>query len=111
MMQLLASYDPKAELWVGKVEGRPIHAEAATLDDLLAKVWAIIRDSRPERTIAGEMTDDRVEESQLIVVVDMEKGARGLLETMHLMRSPANARRLDDALRDIAAGKVIKRDL
>src|SRR5262245_32545050 len=111
MMQLFASDDPKAELWVGKVEGQPIHAEAATLDDLLAKVWAMIRDSRPERTIAGETTEDRVEESQLIVVVDMGKGTRSLLETLHLMRSPANAKRLDDALRDIAAGKVIKRDL
>jgi hypothetical protein len=32
-------------------------------------------------------------------------------ETMHLMRSPANARRLDEAIADIATNKVVKRDL
>jgi hypothetical protein len=94
MMHLWASYDPKAELWFGKVEGQPIKAEAATLDDLLAKVWAMIRD----------LTDDH-EVSQLSMVVDM-KGARSLFETMHLMRSSANARDLDEAIADVDAGKV-----
>jgi uncharacterized protein DUF1902 len=95
MMHLFAGFDPKAELWVGKVEGQPIHTEAATLDDLLAKVWAMIRD----------LTDDGLEVSQLIVVVDM-KSARGLLETLHLERSPANAKRLDESIADANTGKV-----
>jgi hypothetical protein len=37
MMRLFADYDPKAEVWVGKVHGLPIHTEAATLEDLVAK--------------------------------------------------------------------------
>jgi hypothetical protein len=96
MMHLLASYEPFAEVWVGKVEGTPIRTEAATLDDLVAKVWVMIRDS----------TEDDV--GGLTLIVQMESG---LLETMHLMRSPANRERLQEALADVAAGRVIKRDL
>jgi hypothetical protein len=96
MMHLFASYDPYAEVWVGKVEKTPIRTEAATLDDLVAKVWVMIKD----------LTEDDVGELQLLVRMES-----GLLETMHLMRSPANRERLHDALRDIAAGRVIKRDL
>jgi hypothetical protein len=96
MMHLLASYDPYAEVWVGKVERTPIRTEAATLDDLVAKVWVMIRD----------LTEDDVE--GLTLIVQMESG---LLETMHLMRSPANRKRLDEAMVGIAHRKVIKRDL
>ena len=99
MLHLVAHYDPKAEIWRGKVERTPIHAEAASLDDLVAQVWAMIRDH----------TDDSVEEFELIARVD--RGAGSLLETMHSMRSPANAKRLNEAIADIAAGKVVKRDL
>jgi hypothetical protein len=103
MIHLFASFDPKAELWVGDVKYDvksthkilPIHTEAATLDDLLAKVWAAIRD----------LTDDGLEVPQLTVVVDM-KDARGLLETLHLQRSPANARDLDEATAEVEADKV-----
>jgi antitoxin YefM len=33
-----------------------------------------------------------------------------IMETVHLLRSPANARRLSEAMADIAAGNVVKRD-
>jgi hypothetical protein len=94
MMHLLASYDPKAERWVGKVEETPIRAEAVRLDDLLTQVWTAIRD----------LTNDQVEEFRLIVHVG--KHERGLLETLHLERSPANAKRLDESIADAKAGKV-----
>jgi hypothetical protein len=104
MMHLLAIYDPEAEVWVGKVKGLPIHPvkaavlddllKAATLDDLLAKAWAMIRD----------VTDDGVEGFRLIV--DVGKREASLLETLHLMRSPANARDLDEAIAEVKAGKV-----
>jgi hypothetical protein len=99
MLHLLAHYDPKAELWRGKIEGMPIHTEAASLDDLVAQVWSMLR----------EQTDDQVDEFTVIARVDRSAGS--LLETTHLMRSPANASRLDEALADIAAGKVVKREL
>ena len=99
MLQLLAHYDPQAELWRGKIEGTPIHAEAATLDDLVAQAWSMLRDH----------TDDQANELTLTARVDRSAGS--LLETMHLMRSPANASRLDEAIADIAADKVVKRDL
>jgi hypothetical protein len=98
-MKILASYDPKAEAWVGEVEGTSIHNEAATLDDLLAKLWARIR----------AFGEDHAGGYQLIVNVGEHEAS--LLETLHLMRSPANAERLNEALADIAAGRVIKRDL
>src|SRR5262245_50842131 len=104
MMHLLAIFDPEAEVWVGKIKGLPIHPvkaavlddllKAATLDDLLANAWAMIRD----------VTDDGVDEFQLIVHVG--KRERGLLETKHLMRSKANAKRLDESIADANAGKV-----
>jgi hypothetical protein len=97
MTRLIASYDPKAELWHGKVDNLPIYAEGVTLDDLVAKAWEMIR----------EKTDDQVGEFELIA--QFRDG--GLLETMHLMRAPANARRLDEAIANVAAGKVVKRDL
>jgi hypothetical protein len=104
MIHLFASFDPKAELWVGDVKSThkilPIHAEAATLDDLLAKVWAMIRD----------LTDDGLEVPQLTVVVDM-KDARGLLETLHLQRSSANAKRLDEVITEVEASKVTERQM
>jgi hypothetical protein len=99
MRNLFASYDPYAEVWVGKVEGLPIDPtalRAATLDDLVAKVWVMI----------GDLTEDDVGGLQLIV--NMESG---LLETMHLRRSPANRKRLEDALADIAAGRVVRREV
>jgi len=97
MIHLFASYDPKAEVWVAKVDELPIDPttlRAATLDDLLAKAWAMIRD----------VTGDHVEGFQLIVNVG--KHERGLLETLHLMRSPANAKRLDESIADANEGKV-----
>jgi Domain of unknown function (DUF1902) len=72
MMRLFADYDPKAEVWVGKVDGLPIHTEAATLDDLVAKVWAKMR----------ELTDDRVEEFELTARVGAREGS--LLEHFHV---------------------------
>jgi antitoxin YefM len=45
-----------------------------------------------------------------VVVID-EGEYESLLETLHLFRSPANARRLNEAMADIAAGRVVKRDL
>jgi hypothetical protein len=99
MMHLFANFDPYHEVWVGKVEGLPIDPtalRAATLDELVAKVWVMI----------GDSTEDDVGGLQLIVTMES-----GLLETMHLRRSPANRARLEAALADIAAGRVIKRDL
>jgi antitoxin YefM len=43
-----------------------------------------------------------------VVVIDEEE-FEGMQETLHLLRSPANARRLNAAMADIAAGKVVKR--
>lgn len=34
----------------------------------------------------------------------------GLIETFHLMRSPANVKALDDAIADVAAGRVTEFD-
>jgi hypothetical protein len=97
MIHLFAFYDRKAEVWVGKTEGLPIKTEAATLDELVAKVWARVRD----------LTEDRLSGPfELVVTVDP-----GLLETLHLMSSPANAKRLDEAIAAIEHGKVMKRDL
>jgi hypothetical protein len=104
MLHLYAGYDPKAEVWVGKIGGLPIQAavldmlRAATLDDLLATAWLMI----------GDLTEEHVEGFRLVVDQKLEAGH---LETMHLMRSPANAERLKNALADIAAGRGIKRDL
>jgi antitoxin YefM len=44
-----------------------------------------------------------------VVVIDEEE-FESLMETLHLLRSPANARRLSEAMADIAAGRVIERD-
>jgi|SRR6516165_1516041 hypothetical protein len=94
MLQLLAHYDPQAELWRGKIEGTSIHAEAATLDDLAAQALSMLRDH----------TDDQANELMVIVRVDRSVGS--LLETRHLTRSPANARELDEAIAEIKDGKV-----
>jgi len=97
MIRLFASYDHKAEVWTGKTDGLPIKTEAATLDELVAKVWAMVRD----------LTDDRLSGPlELVATVDP-----GLLETLHLMSSPANAKRLDEAIAHIEHGKIMKRDL
>ena len=45
------------------------------------------------------------------VVVMAEEEFDSIMETLHLLRSPANARRLSEAMADIAAGHVVKRDL
>jgi hypothetical protein len=37
--------------------------------------------------------------------------AKGEFETLHLLRSPANARRLSAAIADIAGGRTIAREL
>jgi antitoxin YefM len=44
-----------------------------------------------------------------VVVIDEEE-FEGMQETLHLLRSPANARRLNAAMADIAAGRAVKRD-
>jgi antitoxin YefM len=44
------------------------------------------------------------------VVVMAEDEYESIMETVHLLRSPANARRLSEATADIAAGNVVKRD-
>jgi antitoxin YefM len=45
------------------------------------------------------------------VVVVAEDEYESMVETLHLLRSPTNARRLNEAVADIKAGRVIKRDL
>lgn len=94
MIRLFASYDRKAEVWAGKAEGLPIKTEAATLDELVAKVWEM----------AEELTKQPVPQIALLLeVVDREGLSR---ETRHLMSSPANARELDEAIAEIEAGNV-----
>jgi antitoxin YefM len=44
------------------------------------------------------------------VVVLSEEEFASLMETLHLMRSPANAARLNEAIADVEAGRVFKRD-
>jgi antitoxin YefM len=45
-----------------------------------------------------------------VVVIDLEE-YRGMEETIYLMRSPANARRLLKSIRSLDGGKGIERDL
>jgi antitoxin YefM len=45
------------------------------------------------------------------VVVIAEDEYESIMETLHLVRSPANAQRLLEAMDDADAGRVIKRDL
>jgi antitoxin YefM len=44
-----------------------------------------------------------------VVVIDEEE-FESLMATLHLLRSPANAQRLSEAIANIEAGNVIKRD-
>lgn len=44
------------------------------------------------------------------VVVISEEEYEGLMETVHLLKSPANARRLMDAVGALDAGRGIERD-
>ena len=48
-------------------------------------------------------------DGRAVVVMDAEE-YESILETLHLMRSPANVRALDEAIADIEAGRVTKRD-
>ena len=65
-------------------------------------------------------TLDRVVKERTVLEVSRSKGedvvvmAKGeyenLVEMTHLLRSPANARRLTEAIADIGAGRAVKRD-
>jgi antitoxin YefM len=50
------------------------------------------------------------QKGRAVVVMDEEE-FESIMETLHLLRSPANARRLSEAMADIDAGRVIERDL
>jgi hypothetical protein len=95
MIHLFAFYDRKAEVWVGKTEGLPIKTEAATLDELVAKVWEM----------AEELTKQPVPRIGLLLQVADREGLSSS-DTLHLMSSPANARELDEAIAEIEAGNV-----
>ena len=45
------------------------------------------------------------------VVLLSEEEYEGMLETLHLLRSPANAKRLRASIRKADAGKLIERDI
>jgi antitoxin YefM len=45
------------------------------------------------------------------VVLLSEEEYEGMLETLHLLRSPANAKRLRASIRKADAGKLIKHDI
>ena len=45
------------------------------------------------------------------VVLISEDAYEGLLETVHLLRSPANARRLLGALQEVESRSLVERDL
>ena len=95
MIHLFAAYDRKAKLWFGKTEGLPIKTEAATLDELVAKVW--------EMAAEIDQAAGATAIALLLQVVDREGLSK---ETLHLMSSPANARELDEAIAEIEAGNV-----
>ena len=62
-----------------------------------------------------QVADDRTElrvtrQGSPSVIVLAEEEFSGIMETLHLMRSPANAARLDAAIADIEAGKVTEFD-
>lgn len=45
------------------------------------------------------------------VVMISEEEFEGMMETLHLLRSPANAKRLLAAIEDAEAGSLVERDL
>jgi antitoxin YefM len=45
------------------------------------------------------------------VVLLSEDEYEGIMETLHLLRSPANAKRLRRSIRNADAGKLIERDI
>jgi len=96
MIRLFAAYDRKAEVWFGKTEGLPIKTEAATLDELVAKVWEM----------AEELTKQPVPPIVLLLEVVDREGVSSSSETRHLMSSSANAGELDEAIAEIEAGNV-----
>jgi hypothetical protein len=95
MIHLFASYDRKAEIWIGKIEELPTKIVAATLDELVAKAWEL----------AEELTKQPVPRIGLLLQVADREGLSSS-ETLHLMSSPANARELDEAIAEIEAGNV-----
>jgi antitoxin YefM len=64
---------------------------------------------------------DQVHESRAPLLVTRQKGSNavvldedeyeGLMETLHLLRSPKNAKRLHRAIAQLKAGRGIERDL
>lgn len=45
------------------------------------------------------------------VVMISEEEYEGMVETLHLLRSPANAAHLQRGLKEVASGKMIERDV
>jgi antitoxin YefM len=45
------------------------------------------------------------------VVLLSEEEYEGIMETLHLLRSPTNAKRLQRSIRNADAGKLIERDI
>lgn len=75
--------------------------------------------SKAREELAGlldEVSNDRVpveivrRNKPSAILIDKDE-YEGMLETLHLMSTPANARRLMEAIEDVKEGKVVFHDL
>jgi predicted RNase H-like HicB family nuclease len=83
-------------------EARALAQEALTfhIEGLMADGAAI-----PDPSSLEEVMIDPANRDGVAILVTVAE-----TETVHLMRSPANAARLDEAIADIEAGRAFKRD-
>jgi antitoxin YefM len=80
-----------------------MHINITTFRENLAEVL--------DRVVADRAVLHIRRDSARSVVVIAEDKYESIMETLHLVRSPANAQRLLEAMDDVDAGRVIKRDL
>jgi antitoxin YefM len=79
------------------------HVSYTELRTNLAKYMDEVCDSRSPLHITRQ--------NARTVVMVSEEEYEGMLETLHLLRSPANAARLRSSIRVADAGKLVERDI